>query len=188
MHSSIKIDSRLLQTLSFGYLQSNSPSLVGIGLNIKSQRDLLKYDELLKKSSIYRTGLRFIAEHCLGAENREADNNNLELNSFQNWLLAIWSQHIFKFFFLHSELESLSPLALGCTCVLHKPIISQTQQRSLNNYACDKSTVQLLLPIWLIRGIGATTECPLMLETTTEQLNGCLIVIKRKGSSGVLAG
>lgn len=126
MPSSIKIDSRLLQTLSFGYLQSNSPSLVGIGLNIKSQRDLLKYDELLKKSSIYRTGLRFIAEHCLGAENREADNNNLELNSFQNWLLAIWSQHIFKFFFCIQNLSHSLPwpqavLVFFTNQLFHKP-------------------------------------------------------------------
>lgn len=44
-----------------------------------------------------------------------------------------------KHFWISDFLPQFSPpMASGCTCVLHKPIISPTSLCSLNNYACDK--------------------------------------------------
>lgn len=116
----------------------------------------------------------FIEEHCLETE-------RIQLMYSSTGYLPVGCNVVFRF--LHSELESFSPLALGGTCVLQKPIISQTSQQTFNNYACDKSLGQLLLLIRPIRGIGATLLHLYLLENTTEKLNGWLII--RKGSSRV---
>lgn len=72
-----------------------------------------------------------------------------------------------KHFWISDFLPQFSPpMASGCTCVLHKPIISPTSLCSLNNYACDKkATCSCAFRFTPVSGMGLMSPNARLLET-----------------------